>query len=408
MSVSQIREYAEMQRNRGRAYSLLKVGDKQANLERAIACYEKALQVYTREQYPKEWGVLHYDIGNIYQNLSASVSEKSTNLHEAIAHYEKALEVHGIHDERWAIIYFRHGEAYHCLPTGSRQSNLEKAIASYMRSLEVYTPKNYSAQWAMTHLCIGEALRNLPEGDQQDDKQKSFMHYQNALQVYTRQSFPREWAMTQRSLGDLYYSVQDETRSRFYSSHYSGPSQETARRTELDLSPNLRDAIYCYEGALQVYTREQYPIEWAATLYALASAYSSVRSDDQIMYLERAITSYQQVLQVYTLETAPIEWARTQWSLGDVSMRVDWRSAHKLASKCYELALQVYTREDFPGEWSTLQNNLQSVGDEQIQARMRDADAVRTAGDYTKEDSIRQTLNDVNNLGEQRNADSSA
>ena len=407
MSVSQIREYAEMQRNRGRAYSLMKVGDKQANLKRAIACYEKALQVYTREQYPKEWASLHYDIGNTYQNLPASGNEKSTNLQEAITHYENALQVHLLHDERWAIIHFRLGEAYYHLTTGIRQTNLERAIAAYRRSLDVYTRKNFPAQWAMTYLSIGEALRNLPEGNQQTNKQEAFTSYQNALQVYTRLSFPRQWAMTQRSLGDLYYSVRDETRSRFYSSystsenppvqgaeHYPAyntfptsaprPYQETEGRSKPDISPNLRDAILCYQGALQVYTREEYPVEWAATLYAFGNSYRSVHGDDQLAFSKEAIDCYQQVLQVYTLETAPLEWARTQWSLGDACMSVardKGSSSRKLASTCYKQALKVYTQVDFPHEWSELQKNLQAASGEQPKAQMEEANVLRSAAD---------------------------
>ncbi len=44
-----------MQKNLGAAYRNLPTGDREANLERAIAYFQTALQVYTREAFPIEW-----------------------------------------------------------------------------------------------------------------------------------------------------------------------------------------------------------------------------------------------------------------------------------------------------------------------------------------------------------------
>ncbi len=48
-------EVARLQLSLGAAYSALPAGDRQANLERAIACYEAALEVYTPEAFPVDW-----------------------------------------------------------------------------------------------------------------------------------------------------------------------------------------------------------------------------------------------------------------------------------------------------------------------------------------------------------------
>jgi tetratricopeptide (TPR) repeat protein len=48
--------WAGIQDNLGLAYFQLPTGDRGRNLERAIACFEQALQVRTERDFPVEWG----------------------------------------------------------------------------------------------------------------------------------------------------------------------------------------------------------------------------------------------------------------------------------------------------------------------------------------------------------------
>ncbi len=382
-----IREFAEMQRNRGHAYGLLRVGDRQANLRRAIACYEKALRVYTREDFPEEWADLQYDLADAHHNLPGD--DRQANLQDAIACYEKALQVYTPKGEVWAMTQRRLGDAYRELPSGDRQANLEKAIRFYQAALEVYTPSDFPAVWAMLQFCLAEAFQDLPQVDRQSNLRSASTHFQSALQVYTRKAFPGEWAMTQRRLGDLSASLRYEDRpfpaGPFLSRDEHNPYAYSEATPDQDRPPpNIRDAIFYFQAALQVYTREDYPLAWASTQFALGNAFRAAAGSDRQANLEQAMSCYQGVLLVYTLESAPVEWARTQLYLGDTYRALAsggqlTRSEQAIA--CYEQALQVYNRQDFPAEWSTIQNNMDAMKSAQARERLGEARVLRSAGD---------------------------
>ena len=84
-----------------------------------------------------------------------------------------------------------------------------------------------------------------------------------------------------------------------------------------DRAANLKQAIACYEAALQVYTREAFPVEWATTQNNLGIAYSNLPAGDRAANLKQAIACYEAALQVYTREAFPVDWAarRTTWAL---------------------------------------------------------------------------------------------
>ncbi|NEQ65685.1 MAG: tetratricopeptide repeat protein [Symploca sp. SIO2D2] len=78
---------------------------------------------------------------------------------------------------------------------------------------------------------------------------------------------------------------------------------------------NLETAIAAYQNALQIYTREAFPVDWARTQNNLAIAYRHRIRGDKADNLEHAITSCQNALQIRTREAFPIEWEKTQKNL---------------------------------------------------------------------------------------------
>ena len=58
----------------------------------AIAAYEEALEVYTRDRYPMDYGGTQNNLGAAYSIL-AEVEAKAENCRRAIGSYEEALKV---------------------------------------------------------------------------------------------------------------------------------------------------------------------------------------------------------------------------------------------------------------------------------------------------------------------------
>lgn len=131
-----------------------------------------------------------------------------------------------------------------------------------------------------------------------------------------------------------------------------------------DRQANLEKAIVCYEAALEVYRRETFPDKWAGTMQNLGSAYLKLPQGDRQANLEKAITCYEAALEIYTKEAFPSDWARIQNNLGSTYSNLpkgDIQSYQERAIACYKAALQIHTKEAFPSDWAALQGNLGSV-----------------------------------------------
>lgn len=63
----------------------LKTGDRDAQLKIAIQGYQTALTVYTQTEFPQQWAMTQYNLGNAFRETGASEA--------AIAAYNYALEV---------------------------------------------------------------------------------------------------------------------------------------------------------------------------------------------------------------------------------------------------------------------------------------------------------------------------
>ncbi|QLH41082.1 MAG: tetratricopeptide repeat protein [Defluviicoccus sp.] len=70
----------------------------------------------------------------------------------------------------------------------------------------------------------------------------------------------------------------------------------------------LEDAVAAYRAALQEYTRERVPLQWAATQNNLGIALATLgERESDTARLEDAVAAYRAALQEYTRERVP--WA---------------------------------------------------------------------------------------------------
>ncbi|HEY1354506.1 MAG TPA: hypothetical protein VGF67_33255 [Ktedonobacteraceae bacterium] len=285
---------AAAQHNLGIAHRNLPGGDRAANLGRAIACFQFAAQVYSRQDFPVEWARTQNNLGIAYRELPGG--DREANIRQAIACYELALQVHShqAFPTRWAATQHNLGNAYRELPGGDRATHVRQAIACYELALQVYSRQDFPVEWARTQNNLGNAYRELPGGDQAAHIRQAIACFQLAAQVYSRQAFPVDWARTQNSLGVAYRKLPDG-----------------------DREANVRQAIACYELALLVLTREAFPVDWARTQNNLGVAYGELPADNRAAHLSQALTCYEHALSVFTREAFPTEWARTQQNLND-------------------------------------------------------------------------------------------
>lgn len=123
----------------------------------------------------------------------------------------------------------------------------------------------------------------------------------------------------------------------------------------------LEAAIQAYEAALQTYTLDRYPREYAAAQHNLGTVYQERVKGSRRDNLEFAINHYREALRVRTFEDFPYEYSRTQHNFGNTYMqRVDGNRRDNLeyAIQAYREALKVQTLEIYPHDYAMVQFNL--------------------------------------------------
>ncbi len=268
------------------------LGSRASNLEIAIAGYEVALTVFTRQEYAEDWARTQNNLGNAYSNRIKG--EKADNLEMAIFAYREALSVYTreAFPEDWAMTKNNLGTAYGARIRGGKAENLELAIAAFLAALEIRTCEEFPQEWAMTQNNLGNAYRELG-GEKADNIEMAISAYQAALEIRTCEEFPQEWAMTQNNLGNAYCD-----------------------RLGGQKADNIEMAISAFRKALSVYTREAFPEAWAITQNNLAKAYCNRIKGEKADNLEMAISACQAALSVCTREKFPIIHAQTLYNLG--------------------------------------------------------------------------------------------
>ena len=112
-------KWARTQSNLATAYWKRIRGDEAENIEKAIECYTSALEIYTRDTFPKNWATMQNNLG--------------------IAYYKRVK--------------------------GDGAENIEKAIDSYNAALAVYSGDAFRQDWAGTQNNLATAYLYRIRGD---------------------------------------------------------------------------------------------------------------------------------------------------------------------------------------------------------------------------------------------------
>ena len=96
----------------------------------------------------------------------------------------------------------------------------------------------------------------------------------------------------------------------------------------------LEASVTACRNALEEYTRERVPLEWALVQNNLGNALLELgERENSTARLNHAIIAYSNALKEYTRERAPLQWATTQTNLGISLQSLGERGAAPLASK---------------------------------------------------------------------------
>eukprot|EP00284_Hemiselmis_tepida_P009806 CAMPEP_0174923110 /NCGR_PEP_ID=MMETSP1355-20121228/6360_1 /TAXON_ID=464990 /ORGANISM="Hemiselmis tepida, Strain CCMP443" /LENGTH=250 /DNA_ID=CAMNT_0016168765 /DNA_START=54 /DNA_END=803 /DNA_ORIENTATION=+ len=116
----------------------------------AIACYQRALGMISREEHPPEWGECQLSLGCAHVELEEEGEAREDSFDMAIQHLNAALEVLGP-----ATFPHEYGECHNQLGTvylermrGNPPDNVAAAIESLHKCLEVFSDQDYPQERA--------------------------------------------------------------------------------------------------------------------------------------------------------------------------------------------------------------------------------------------------------------------
>jgi MFS transporter, FSR family, fosmidomycin resistance protein len=193
-------EWAAARTNDGLACAQHPDGDPSGNWESAIAAFQDALTVWTRERDPQQWASARANLGVAYRERLAG--DRSENQEQAICALEDALSVwtRDANPEEWAGACLNLGIAYWERLAGERSENCERATAAYEDALSVWTPQANPDDWATASLNLGIACLERVAGNRAENRERALAAFRDALSVWTREANPEAWAIADAHL----------------------------------------------------------------------------------------------------------------------------------------------------------------------------------------------------------------
>lgn len=133
---------------------------------------------------------------------------------------------------------------------------------------------------------------------------------------------------------------------------------------------NLERALADYSAALEVFIPELFPRLWSIIHMNIGNIYVDYPRGNQAENIERSIKELNATLKFFYLFEFPYNWARTRMSRGIAyrrRIRGDKAENQVQALADYNAALTVFTREDYPEEWSQVLHNRANIYVDRLQ-----------------------------------------
>jgi tetratricopeptide (TPR) repeat protein len=174
---------------------------------KALVAYRESLKIYTI-LYPIMYANLQNNIGGMHQNLAMYNEEIRLNTAEALDAFDKALEVHTKEKfpREYANTKYNIGVAYmKLMDLELTDESRNIAITSFREALKVYNLRDYPQEYANTQMNLGNVyLPLVMKNFSSQDCNNAIHAYDEALKVYTIQQSDFDYAMLQYSKGLAY------------------------------------------------------------------------------------------------------------------------------------------------------------------------------------------------------------
>lgn len=156
-------------------------------LQDAISHYHNALRIFTREEHPQDFAILHNNLAIAY--LSMPLTDPNGKMREALAvrSFEEVLKVINIvdHPSEYAMIQNNLGNALQYVSSSHAFENNMRAIDAYDEALRVRNERDTPMEFANTIANKANVLRNLPD-DPEDPEKGNRENLRSSRELYVR------------------------------------------------------------------------------------------------------------------------------------------------------------------------------------------------------------------------------
>ena len=319
-------------------------------IRKAVQDYEAALKICNSEEMPVEYGRIQIGLGEAYQyqGLAGRIPD---SFQKAIEALELALQVYTAHNSRpeQAEVMKKLGSAYQDFAKAySKEINLQKAMKYYQDAQEILDLENHPLDFGGINEEIAEVLVERAGINQKE-------HYLNLAVKALEETAPilavvggiDRNGRLQRRLGDLYRDLAEEAE---------------------DKESVYRKGIAAYESALQYFTSDQFPREFADTTLQIGITYKTMAetiknyafgtigeyNEFRADRLLNAMGAFQGALAIFTLNNFPYDYAAVQFNIGETyALLAELQERNDNLAKALaalEEALKVYTPNQYPAE----------------------------------------------------------
>lgn len=220
LAESEISDVVKGQVLSAKANALLELGwasRQEKPLNDAIATFDMALVLLTKENAPTEWARANARLGEVYRSLGYGMynkDEQKTGAQlyaKSISAFQKALTVLNKDEnlEEWAVAQRALGQALtnsdtflEISGTPSNASSLSKAIAAFNAATEFYTKEAAPSDWAGLQFQLGDIYTTLHQRQGGVWLPKAVVAHKRVLEVLTEDINPSVWAQVHYFIGN--------------------------------------------------------------------------------------------------------------------------------------------------------------------------------------------------------------
>ena len=146
------------------------------------------------------------------------------------------------------------------------------------------------------------------------------------------------------------------------------------RKDGLNIPERNQEMLRLIEQSLEIYTENEFPVQWAASQWCLGTELAQISGDDESK--RRAVYHLKEAGRVWRQQKQPYYWASVEMNIGYIYLSLPTTKGNlKRAIFHLEEALKGYTEKAWPREYAVVQVSLGKAHSTMAQQEQKDKNA---------------------------------